>query len=65
VLGTDGYGMSDTRAALRRHFEVDAESIALAALSSLAQDGRLEAARVTQAMQDLGYDPEKIDPMAI
>jgi pyruvate dehydrogenase E1 component len=52
-------------AALRRHFEVDAESIALAALSSLAQDGRLEAARVTQAMQDLGYDPEKIDPMAI
>ncbi len=64
-LGTDGFGMSDTREALRRHFEVDAESIALAALYGLHKDGKLDAATVKKAYDDLGYDTEKLRPTAI
>jgi pyruvate dehydrogenase E1 component len=60
ALGTDGYGMSDTREALRRHFEVDAECIAAAALSALCAEGHLDAKTVAQAIRDLGVDPEKI-----
>jgi pyruvate dehydrogenase E1 component len=60
ALGCDGFGMSDTREALRRHFEVDAECIALAALDALRQDGQLEASVVTQAYKELGVDPDKI-----
>jgi pyruvate dehydrogenase E1 component len=59
-LGTDGYGMSDTREALRRHFEVDAECIAAAALSALQADGKLEPKFVAQAIQALGVDPDKV-----
>ena len=58
-LGTDGYGMSDTREALRRHFEVDAECIAAAALSALHAEGQLDAAAVAQGIRDLGVDPDK------
>jgi len=65
VLGTDGYGMSDTRQALRRHFEVDAESIAIAALHALVEEGSLEANKVSEAMQALDYDPEKLDPVEV
>ncbi|NCG42552.1 MAG: hypothetical protein GWO84_03320, partial [Euryarchaeota archaeon] len=43
VLGTDGFGMSDTRPALRRFFEIDAASVTLAALSALVRDGSLDA----------------------
>jgi pyruvate dehydrogenase E1 component len=64
-LGTDGFGMSDTREALRRHFEVDAESIALAALDALRIEGRLPAAAVSSALGELGIDPEKIDPLEV
>ncbi len=64
-LGTDGFGLSDTRRALRRHFEVDAESIAEAALDALAREGRLEPARAAAALRDLGLDPEKPDPAAL
>jgi pyruvate dehydrogenase E1 component len=63
ALGTDGFGRSDTREALRRHFEVDAESIVIAALHALCQEGRISAAEVTSAIRDLGVDPEKPDPL--
>ncbi len=63
TLGTDGYGRSDTRERLRRFFEVDAESIAVAALDALRQDGALPAAEVARAIRDLGVDPEAPDPL--
>jgi pyruvate dehydrogenase E1 component len=59
-LGTDGFGMSDTREALRRHFEVDAESIVLAALDALRQEGQLAPAIVAKAISELGIDPDKM-----
>ncbi|RMD97515.1 MAG: pyruvate dehydrogenase (acetyl-transferring), homodimeric type, partial [Deltaproteobacteria bacterium] len=61
-LGTDGYGRSDTREALRRHFEVDAESITVAALYRLARMGRISPTIVTRAITSFGIDPERIDP---
>ncbi|MBL8897541.1 MAG: pyruvate dehydrogenase (acetyl-transferring), homodimeric type [Planctomycetes bacterium] len=64
-LGTDGFGMSDTREALRRHFEVDAASIAYAALDALRAEGKLDAKTVAAAAKTLGLDPEKLAPMAI
>jgi pyruvate dehydrogenase E1 component len=64
-LGTDGFGMSDTREALRRHFEVDAESIALGALHGLVEDGKLGADVLQQAYTVLGFDTDKLDPMTI
>ena len=63
VLGTDGFGRSDTREALRRFFEVDAESIAIAALHALSLDGLIPAQEVSLAIKDLGMDPEKLDPV--
>jgi len=63
VLGTDGFGRSDTRQALRRHFEVDAECIALAALDQLARRGEIKPERVAQAIKALGIDPDKVDPV--
>jgi pyruvate dehydrogenase E1 component len=57
VLGTDGFGRSDTREALRRFFEVDAEHIAAAVLAELARTGRLEAKRAKEAIGELGVDP--------
>ncbi|MBZ5511239.1 MAG: pyruvate dehydrogenase (acetyl-transferring), homodimeric type [Acidobacteriia bacterium] len=61
-LGTDGFGRSDNRQHLRRHFEVNAESIAAAALARLARDHKFDAGRAQQAFADLGVDTEKIDP---
>ncbi len=63
ALGTDGFGRSDTRAALRRHFEVDAECIAVAALAQLARRGAVKSAVVQQAIDKFGINPEKISPM--
>lgn len=62
VLGTDGMGRSETREALRRHFEVDAESITIATLGRLAKAGVYTAADVKKAIDDLGYDADKPDP---
>jgi pyruvate dehydrogenase E1 component len=62
TLGTDGYGRSDTRASLRRFFEVDAESVVVATLYSLAEKGHCTMSLVQQAMQDLRIDPEKPRP---
>ncbi len=64
-LGTDGFGMSDTREALRRHFEVDAESIAIGALDALARDGAITAADVDKGIKALDYDPDKLRPTTI
>ena len=61
-LGTDGFGRSDTRDALRRHFEVDAEHVVVATLSTLAQQGALPGAIVARAIQEYGIDPEARDP---
>jgi pyruvate dehydrogenase E1 component len=63
ALGTDGMGRSDTRAALRRHFEVDAECIVIAALYQLHIAGRLTVETVTEAIKRLGVDPEKVNPL--
>jgi pyruvate dehydrogenase E1 component len=62
-LGTDGFGRSETRPGLRRHFEVDGECIAAAALYRLCQRGVLKPAVVQEALGKLGIDPEKINPM--
>jgi pyruvate dehydrogenase E1 component len=61
-LGTDGFGRSDTREALRRHFEIDAENIAVTALHTLAQCEQYAPAEVAKAIHELGIDPERIDP---
>jgi pyruvate dehydrogenase E1 component len=63
ALGTDGFGRSDNRQHLRRHFEIDAESIAAATLSRLARDGHFDAKRAQAALQELGVNPDKIDPV--
>jgi pyruvate dehydrogenase E1 component len=65
TLGTDGYGRSDSRAALRKHFEVDRNYIAVAALKSLADDGKVDQKTVIAAMQKLGVDPSKPVPWKI
>jgi pyruvate dehydrogenase E1 component len=62
VLGTDGFGRSDGRAALRRHFEVDAKNIAYAALQALAEEGALDKGTLKAALDKLGLDPNKLDP---
>ena len=59
-LGTDGFGMSDTREALRRHFEVDAECIVIGALDGLRLEGKLSAADMARAIAELGVDTEKV-----
>jgi pyruvate dehydrogenase E1 component len=61
AMGTDGFGRSDTRGPLRRHFEVDAESIAIGTLSRLAAAGAVGTHVVAEAIRTLGVDPEKID----
>lgn len=63
VLGTDGFGRSDSRQALRRFFEVDRNYIVLAALSALAAEGQVENTVVRQAINDLGIDAEKANPL--
>jgi pyruvate dehydrogenase E1 component len=61
-LGTDGFGRSDSREALRDHFEVDARHIALGALNALADDGQIGYDQVKAAITELGIDPEKPNP---
>ncbi|TWT56653.1 Pyruvate dehydrogenase E1 component [Thalassoglobus neptunius] len=62
VLGTDGFGRSDTRQVLRRHFEVDAECVTFATLSALAEEGEFDKGALSGVLSDLGVDPDKIDP---
>ena len=63
TLGTDGYGRSDTRTALRDFFEVDARHIAFAALSAMARDKRVKMSVVKKARKDLEIDPERANPL--
>lgn len=63
VLGTDGFGRSDTRAKLRHFFEVDRYWVTLAALKSLADDGLLAREKVAEALTKYGLDPEKLNPL--
>jgi len=65
ALGTDGFGRSATREALRRFFEVDAECITVAALTQLYKQGKIEKSVVTNAIKDLGIDPNKPNPMTV
>lgn len=62
-LGTDGFGRSEGRSALREFFEVDAKSIALATLFALAKDGKIKMTTVQKAIKELDINPEKANPM--
>jgi len=63
VLGTDGYGRSDTRHSLRRFFEVDAAHITVAVLSGLVAGGEIDASAVDDAIERFGVDPEAPNPV--
>ncbi|MGA2186966.1 MAG: pyruvate dehydrogenase (acetyl-transferring), homodimeric type [Steroidobacteraceae bacterium] len=65
VLGTDGFGRSDSRAELRRFFEVDRHYVVVATLKALADEGSIDRAVVTQAMKAFGIDPEKPNPLTV
>ncbi|MGB1504445.1 MAG: transketolase-like TK C-terminal-containing protein, partial [Acidimicrobiales bacterium] len=62
VLGTDGFGRSDTREALRSFFEVDAAHIVVTVLNALARDGEIERSVVAEAIEHFGIDPDRPDP---
>jgi pyruvate dehydrogenase E1 component len=63
-LGTDGFGRSDTRESLRSYFEIDPPSIAAAAVSALAGAGEMTPAAAAKAIEQLGVDPDKVDPLS-
>lgn len=65
ALGTDGFGRSETRPALRRFFEVDAEHVAIASLYALADRGQLDRVVVKQAIKDLGVNPDAPPPWTV
>nr|WP_298149302.1 pyruvate dehydrogenase (acetyl-transferring), homodimeric type [uncultured Pseudoxanthomonas sp.] len=65
VLGTDGFGRSDTRANLRRHFEVDRYYIAHAAIAALAKEGKMTAKDVSRAIKQYKIDVEKANPIGV
>jgi len=62
-LGTDGFGRSDSRRALRDFFEIDARHVTLATLTALAREGEIAFDDVEEAVHDLGIDPAKVNPM--
>ena len=62
VLGTDGFGRSDYRKALRHHFEVDRHFVVIAALKALAEENKMPSRTVNEAIQKYDIDPEKPDP---
>jgi len=64
VLGTDGYGRSDTRDKLRHFFEVSREFVVVSALKALADEGAIKPAVVTKAIKSLGINPDKLDPVS-
>jgi pyruvate dehydrogenase E1 component len=65
VLGTDGFGRSDSRAKLRHFFEVNRYFVAIAALKSLADQGEGKPKAVADAIRKYGIDPEKADPTIV
>jgi pyruvate dehydrogenase E1 component len=64
-LGTDGFGLSEGRTALRNYFEIDARFVTLATLTALKNDGSIGPEIVTKAIRDLDIDPDKANPMAV
>jgi len=64
-MGTEGYGMSDTREQLRRHFEIDREMIALGVLDALRKEGKIDGKTVAGAIEELGVDADKLDPLDV
>jgi pyruvate dehydrogenase E1 component len=65
VLGTDGYGRSDSRAKLRGFFEVDRHYVTVAALTALAESGEIKAKVVSEAISKYRLDPEKPNPVTV
>ena len=65
VLGTDGYGRSDTREKLRHFFEVDRRWVTVAALKALADDGAIPASKVAEAVKKYELDPAKPAPWTV
>jgi pyruvate dehydrogenase E1 component len=65
VLGTDGFGRSDTREKLRHFFEVDRRWVTLAALKALADEGQLDRAKLAEAIRKYDVDPEKPNPLTV
>jgi len=65
VLGTDGFGRSDTREQLRHFFEVDRYWITLASLRALADDKQIDVAKVAEAIKKYGLDPNKPNPVKV
>jgi pyruvate dehydrogenase E1 component len=65
VLGTDGFGRSDSRAKLRHFFEVNRYFVAIAALKALAEQGEGKVKTVAEAIKKYGIDPEKADPVTV
>jgi pyruvate dehydrogenase E1 component len=65
VLGTDGYGRSDTRQKLRHHFEVDRNWVTVAALKALADQGAVKPEVVAEAIAKYGIDPAKPNPVTV
>ncbi|MCS6787124.1 MAG: pyruvate dehydrogenase (acetyl-transferring), homodimeric type [Thiobacillaceae bacterium] len=65
TLGTDGFGRSDTREALRRFFEVDRHHVVLAALKALADEGTIDPVRAAEAIRRYGLEPERPAPWTV
>ncbi|WP_024460572.1 pyruvate dehydrogenase (acetyl-transferring), homodimeric type [Marinimicrobium sp. LS-A18] len=65
VLGTDGFGRSDSREKLRHFFEVDRNFVVIAALKSLADQGKVKPEVVSKAIKQFGIDPDKADPLTV
>ena len=65
VLGTDGFGRSDTRAKLRHFFEVNRYFIVISALSALVDEAKLDSSVIKQALKKYGISPDKIDPTTV
>jgi pyruvate dehydrogenase E1 component len=65
VLGTDGFGRSDTRAKLRQHFEVDQYYVTVTALKALADEGKIPVAKVAEAIAKYAINPEKPNPLTV
>jgi pyruvate dehydrogenase E1 component len=65
ALGTDGFGRSESRAELRRFFEIDAAHIVVAALSALANEGKIDPETVVTAITELGIDPDLPNPVTV
>ena len=65
MLGTDGFGRSESRSALRRFFEVDAAHMVISALDALAKDGKFDSKAVEQAIRDFEIDPDSPNPVTV